>query len=311
MALREREITDKEVWLKWREPNINASEAGALLGIDKYKSPLQLYYQKKGVFGFDEDDSEPIRRGRWLEPAVLKATAEMRPDLLIEPSTSYFDDPIIRIGCTPDAVATCRKTGKKGVVQAKTVGEHVWKSWCNDAGNPEHPLAYELQTMVEGVQTTHADFGILSIMVVGYRVDLHPMPVEVHLGAWDAFVKRTRAFWRDFAKGVAPPVSDIDGDVLKKIFPKGDSTLPPLDLRQDKELPLLIARYEVLSETLSQDRKAIKPIDEEREAIKVKIRGLMGDSEMALLPGGMKATLKYQFRKASESRVLRVSEIKG
>jgi predicted phage-related endonuclease len=307
MPVRERKIIDREEWLRWREPNINASEAGALFGIDKHCTPLGLYHRKLGTIG-PEEENEAMRRGRWLEPAVLKATAELRPDLEISAPETYFDDPKLRVGCTPDGFAVEKKSRRLGVVQAKTVGENVWKEWMT-SGELESPLSYDLQTMIEAVHTRRPDFALLSFMIVGYRVNMKIVEVPVIDKTWDAFLKRVKKFWVNLEKGIAPPVSGFDGDLIKKLYP-GEPELQ-IDLTGNNLLPELLEKHDELQAALSAARKPINPLEKEYKAVRTEISGLIGDAEFALLPGGKCATLREQTNPGWTARVLRIKELKG
>ena len=309
MTTRVRKITDREKWLtKWRPPNINASESGALMGIDKYCSPLKLYHLKLGTIPPDEENAV-MRAGRWLEPAVLLATAERRPDLTIVPPVSYIDDPALRIGCTPDAFATDKK-GRLGIVQAKTVGENVFKSWKEEGGGIAAPLAYELQTMVEAMQTKRVDFALLSIMVVGYRaLDLQILSVPILERTWEVFLKRVKEFWVNVEKRNAPPVTaPIDSDLLKSLYPGEPGS--SIDLTGNNRLPELLDKHDAFAAALKAGRAPLKKIEKEYESVRVEIKGIVGDAEIAYLPGNKVTTLKLQTNPGWTTRVLRISDIK-
>lgn len=301
----------REEWLGWRKGNINASEAGALLGVDKYRTPLALYYEKFGDLATEE--TEAMRRGRWLEPAVIKAVAETRPDWEVIPRTEYFDDPELRVGCTPDAFIT-DKQGRKGVLQAKTVNRFAFQAWCAD-GDIKAPLAYEVQTVAEAVQTLRMDFAVLGVLIVGNGplssgdIELKVLPVPVHEGAWETFLKRAKSFWSDAAKGISPPVTEPDADLIKRLYPMPDGST--IDLSQDKELALLLERLQGYSEIVSAGNKKLKPFEEKRDAIRTQLKAKMGAAEVAILPNGKMATLKLVEPKPSAYRKLHIKEIKG
>lgn len=304
MTTRMRPIKDREEWLSWRKENINASEAGALLGVDKYRTPLSIYYEKFG--NLVTEDTEAMRRGRWLEPAVIKAVAETRPDWEVVPRMEYYDDPELRVGCTPDAFIT-DKAGRKGVLQAKTVNEPIFQEWCAD-GETKAPLAYEVQTIIESMQTLRMDFAVLGVMIVGYRTDLQILPVPVHEGAWSMFLKRTKEFWVDAQKGVAPPVAALDINLIKKLYPKPDGSI--IDLSGDKELARLLSLHESYSGIMSTHHSKIREIEKKRTKIRDYLKALMGPAEMALLPHGLQATLRLVEPKPSSYRKLQIKEIK-
>ncbi|MDI9475820.1 MAG: YqaJ viral recombinase family protein, partial [Bacillota bacterium] len=51
-----RTITHEE-WLNWRKKGIGGSDVSALLGLNPWRSPLALYYDKVGE---NEDEEESI-----------------------------------------------------------------------------------------------------------------------------------------------------------------------------------------------------------------------------------------------------------
>jgi hypothetical protein len=305
MTVRERRITDKDEWLnKWRPENVNSSEAGALFGISRC-TPLQLYHRKLGDLP-DEEETDAMRRGRWLEPAVIKAMQELRPDLTIWQPNIYFDDPELRVGCTPDAFATDGK-GRKGVIQAKTVGQNVFEEWCEN-GEVHAPLDYQLQNMIEAIMTKRTDFALIGLMIVGWRVDMRILPVPVLNKTWDVYLKRVKVFWQNFEKRIAPEVSGMDGDLIRKLYP-GQPDLT-IDLSRNNRLPEMLDRHDELAAALKEGRAPLKPLEKAYDGVRTEIKGMMGDAEFAILPGGKVATLKEQTNKGWTARVLRIKDAK-
>jgi len=102
MQIERREIVDRKQWLlEWRPNYVGASESPALFGEHKYLTRLKLHVAKRGV-DFPFDDNKILRRGRWMEPAIGKAVAELRPDWEVIPANDFYcaDDP--RMSATPD-----------------------------------------------------------------------------------------------------------------------------------------------------------------------------------------------------------------
>ena len=65
-----------EEWLEDRRKGIGGSDVGALLGLNKYKSPYTLWAEKSGLLHTDEVDNESMRIGRDLEDYVAKRFME-------------------------------------------------------------------------------------------------------------------------------------------------------------------------------------------------------------------------------------------
>lgn len=64
---------EPEKWLDLRKTGIGGSDAGALMGMNEYSSPLTVYLQKKGLN--QEIDSEILRWGHLLENPIREEVA--------------------------------------------------------------------------------------------------------------------------------------------------------------------------------------------------------------------------------------------
>jgi hypothetical protein len=114
---------NKETWLTERRKGIGASEAAAVLGLSRYKSPLDVYLDKTGEIG-PQDDSERMYWGRKLEGRVT----EMK-----EITSRYLQD----IGACQDAREQFRKELNGGrslsvsrvFTRLKQIDRMDWANW--------------------------------------------------------------------------------------------------------------------------------------------------------------------------------------
>lgn len=67
-------ITHEE-WLEERRKSIGGSDAAAVIGLNKYRTPLEVYFDKIGALP-EQEDSEAMRIGRDLENYVAKRFTE-------------------------------------------------------------------------------------------------------------------------------------------------------------------------------------------------------------------------------------------
>lgn len=70
-----------EQWLEERKKGIGGSEAGAVMGVSKYDTPLQLYRKKLGLDP-PEPENEAMRLGHELEPKVVEAFARVTGNII-------------------------------------------------------------------------------------------------------------------------------------------------------------------------------------------------------------------------------------
>lgn len=68
-------MNDRQQWLADRRTGIGGSDVAAILGMSKWRTPLDVYLDKRGEAP-ERDDSEPMRWGRALEPLVRQEYAD-------------------------------------------------------------------------------------------------------------------------------------------------------------------------------------------------------------------------------------------
>lgn len=80
-----------EQWLLARRNGIGGSDAGAVMGLNKWASPLTVYLDKKGLSHFD--GNRATERGSWLE-APIREKAKKALGVLIEECPYMFTSDI-------------------------------------------------------------------------------------------------------------------------------------------------------------------------------------------------------------------------
>lgn len=65
----------REDWLRERRNSLGGSDMGAVLGLNRWRSPYTVWADKMGLLP-DQEDSEAMRIGRDLEPYVLRRFCE-------------------------------------------------------------------------------------------------------------------------------------------------------------------------------------------------------------------------------------------
>jgi predicted phage-related endonuclease len=265
-------VTDRDSWLLRRAEDLTASDIAAAAGLDPYKSPLTVYAEKTGAI-LPVGDNPLMRRGRWLEPAVLQAIRDTRPDWEVRPVGMYYRDTELHLGATPDAVAITDKPGVTNI-QCKVVGPRSYLANWSDGP----PIGYLLQTICEGM-LMEADQSILAALVVDtYSAELFLHDVDRHPGAEARIKEIAREFWLNVREGKRPaPKMPGDGDVIEAIYPVAKQE-PVLDLSGDNMLRQLLDERALAKLDRDEAQERIDEIDSE-------VKGKMGEYAQATLPG--------------------------
>ncbi len=298
-------IRDRASWLAMRRKDITASDIGAILGLDKSRSAARIYAQKAGLFETNED-SAMMRRGRWLEPAVLEALRERHPDWEFRKATVYLRDPELRLGATPDVVAIM-PNGLVVNVQCKVVAKPVFEREWDD----EPPVSYQLQTLAE-TMLMEVQGGMLAALVLDtYSAELYEFDVARHPAAEERIRAAAKDFWDAVTAGREPiPLFSVDNDLITSRF--ASVTEPAekvLDLTGDNHLPALLQERADLDASMKEHEARVEEIEAE---VKFKLKGYA----IASVADGWKVTWKEQTRVSfvvpeKTFRVLRVSKPKS
>lgn len=281
----------REEWLERRKQDITASDVAAVFGLHPYKTPLQLWADKTGV-GIEVAENAAMRRGRWLEDAVIAACRDHHPDWDIVKPGIYVRAPSIRLGATPDAVANGTIN-----VQCKTVAASTFKGW--EDGAPTH---YQLQALTEAM-LLGAERSILAVLVTSaFGAEYHEYEIPRHPAAEAKIIEAVPDFWRKIEAGEQPKAEyGSDGELLQKLYAPDDQ-LPPLDLSSDNYLGALLEERD----RLSRDKKEI---DARLEVIKDEIVEKLAKHTVATLPG-WKITNKLTHRKETIIKATSYSTLK-
>ena len=127
---------NREEWLVGRSHGLGASDIGAVLGVSKFKTPIQLWQEKTGkVKASDISDNQRVQFGNDAEEPLRGMFRLMHPEyeLTFEPFTILR--PVGRysfLSCTPDGELVERSTGRKGIYESKTatcLSRADWEKW--------------------------------------------------------------------------------------------------------------------------------------------------------------------------------------
>lgn len=301
-TIEHRRITDRGQWLAWRADDLTASDLAAVAGFDQYRSALAVYSEKAGLIVPAETNI--MRRGRWLEAAILEALHEELPDWRIAKANVYLRDPVIRLGATPDFIAEDPDDINTLVnIQGKVVARPTFeRDWPDGTA----PIGYQLQTICEGM-LLGAERNLLAALVLDtYSAELVLVEVPRHAAAEHRIREIAIGFWDNMTRGWRPrPDYKRDGEIIDAIHKAEKDT--EIDLSGDNRLAGLLPERAELKATITACEGRVGEIDTE-------IKDKLGSHERGSLPG-WRLSWKEETRKAytvaaSTRRVLRVTEQK-
>lgn len=129
---------------------IGGSDAAAILGISKWSTPLQVFYEKTRSPLFQKKDKAVFQRGKRWEPIALEMLLDalededgVRPELVAR-NARYTDPDYPFLSCEIDA--EIMRKGERVNVEIKTVHPFAAGEW-GEQGSEEIPITYAAQVM--------------------------------------------------------------------------------------------------------------------------------------------------------------------
>lgn len=123
-------------WLQERKKGLGASDAGTILGVNKWKSNVDLWKEKVGLLQPEDISHKPyVQYGHDAEPHLRALFALDHPELRVTYDSPYkmiFSDELPFIFATPDGELEEIATGRRGGLEIKTTeikNARQWAEW--------------------------------------------------------------------------------------------------------------------------------------------------------------------------------------
>lgn len=268
------EMQDRKKWEQLRNLGIGGSDAAVIAGLNRWKSPFQLWLEKTGqTEPEDLSDNEYVYWGTVLEQAVADRFCQLtgkkvrRQGMVQSTSDEWLLANVDRM-----------VVGENAGLECKTANGFSAKQWDGDAVPDSYYLQCQHYMMVTG-----CDIWYIAVLIGGNHFVYKEIPRNEEDIA--ALYAAEKAFWEKNVKGGEMP--DVDGsdsctDALRERFPGGDMeaiTLP-------EAAAGIVTRLDELKETEKNVKEGIKKAQNE-------LCEMLGNCEIGYI-GERKITWKTQ-----------------
>lgn len=277
----------REQWLAVRMNGIGSSDAAAAVGMNPYKSQLELWLEKTGRLSPNhakevDQDQDPLYWGSLLENFVAahyskktKQRVRRVNAVLQHPEHRWMLANLDREVVGSDAVQ---------ILECKTAGINGAKLWKE--GVPEYvQLQVQHQMAVTGKQV--AD---VAVLICGNEFRTYRIERDDHL--IKHLISLEQLFW-DYVESDTPPPadgSDSAGQALRMLY--ANETGETIDLREQSEADALF------NELIAVRQQVIEQAEKEA-MLKQKIQEMMGNASRATFTQG-----EVTWRQSKESYVV-------
>lgn len=284
---------DRDRWLEARRAGIGASDAAVILGVSKWKSPLQLFAEKAGLADVAETEKDYLTWGHRLEPVIASAYEDETGRTTYDPG----DYEIQRHPHVPWMIATVDRlvtrwpddsphrppvevAGAPGVLELKTTNAFRREEWKD-----EPPLAYQVQLQHQMAVTGHL-WGSIAVLIGGQSFLWTDIPRNQDF--IDRLMAAEEKFWQRVLKRDAPEpdASRSATQILQALYPR--DTEPAI------ELPIEAVDWD-------RDRthaiEVIKNYEEIKNECENRLKAAIGAHAAGVLASGARYSWKTSERK--------------
>jgi len=274
-----------EQW-EQRRSGLGGSDAAAICGLSRYKSPLDVYLEKVEGF-YNTDNNEAIHFGNILEPVIGEEYARRTNSTLIKFEFPFKAKENFFMFANIDFFVK----EKDKVLECKTASSYKKDEWGYE-GTDFIPDEYLMQCVhyAHVLDVEHVDVAVL-IGGQDFRIFTYKRNKELEKNLIDL----EKSFWLDNVEKRIPPAPSNMND-LSRLWP------------QSKESTKIVTNdvTTILIEDYKRNKSTIKKLEEENEQIKIGILKHIQDNELLVDENGKKiASYKSQIKKTLDLGTLK------
>jgi putative phage-type endonuclease len=253
-----------EEWLQTRTRGIGGSDASIILGLNKYKTPFELWLEKTGQVTPESSTSEAAYFGALLEDLVAKEF-EKRSGKKVRKRNTMFQHPKHEF-----ILANIDRfiVGEKAILECKTASAFLAKEWEGD----EIPEAYIVQIQhYLGVLGPEYKKGYFAVLIGGQKFIWKEIERDDEL--IEMIFQAEIDFWNNHVLANQPPALDGSSAAEQFLKERYKETDPSKIAQLGASYKSKIEEYQSLKETIEQ-------LEQQKKAIENQLKNELKDAEI-------------------------------
>lgn len=251
---------DKTAWLEYRKLGIGGSDAGAVCGMNPYRTAIEVY-QDKTSKEIEEFDNEAMRQGREFEDYVARRFTEATGKKVRRANAMYYDENHSFMLADVDRMVV----GENAGLECKTASPYSADKW-EDGKIPMH---YQLQCY-HYMSVCNAEAWYIAVLIYGREFKFYRIERDEEIIS--DLIRIEKNFWENnVMKGVIPNPdgSKIADSVIAEYYKQSMPVTIPLTGFDEK----LKRRAELM--------EVMERMDTEKKQIEQELKMYLGDAEVA------------------------------
>jgi putative phage-type endonuclease len=276
----------REEWLQERTKGIGGSDAGIILGLNKYRTKFELWLEKTGQVNPIEVDNEAVYWGNQMEDVVAKEF-ERRTNKKVRRANYMFSHPEFPfIKANLDRMVV----GESALLECKTASAFLAKEWESD----EIPDTYLVQVQ-HYLGVTGKEKGYIAVLVGGNKFIWKEIERDEEL--INMIFEAEKHFWEFHVLGGNAPELDGSSAAERYIKERYDKA------EKNKEI-ILPATYKDLLTQYEQIKSDEKLVTTAKKEIENKIKAELKDAETGIVDSFL-VSWKSQTQSRVDSKILK------
>lgn len=242
---------DKKEWLRYRKRGIGGSDAGAVCGLNPYRTAMEVYHDKLSDETTDYDN-EAMRQGRDFEDYVARRFMEATGKKVRRANAMFYDEKHPFMLADVDRLVV----GENAGLECKTASPYMADKW-RDGGIP---VSYQIQCL-HYMSVMGADVWYIAVLIYGREFKFYR--IERDDAAIANLIQIERDFWEGHVEKKvlpAPDGSKLADEAIAGYFRQSDARSIQLvgfdgRLERRQELAGLIERMETEKRQIDQELK--------------------------------------------------------
>lgn len=260
----------REQWLQERKKGIGGSDSAAVLGLSKWKSPYQVWCDKKDYSPLENSDNASLFWGRTLEPVIRQHYSDITGYSVAE-TEIYFMPGYDYIFATVDGLIV---EDPDRILEIKTARSA--EEW-GEPGTDQIPVEYLCQCQ-HYMMTYNRHITDVAVLIGGS--DFRIYHVEASEDVQKHLLREYAAFWK-LVKNDTPPEPRSFDDVTRRFKGSAETVIEATPYIQ------------ILAQQMKAAKEQTDSLANLCEELKTKIAAFMGENEVLTSAEQILATWRY------------------
>jgi putative phage-type endonuclease len=253
---------NKQEWLEERKTYIGGSDLGSILGINNFRTELDVYFEKTSEGVAENTAGEAAYWGTVLEDVVAQEYAKRTGFKIEKPAGLIRHSEYPFIACNLDYWVIDNESNTH-ILECKTANQMKVTCW-GEEGTNQIPESYLYQVAYYAAITGINRVDI-AVLIGGQDFRIYRYDKDEIME--DKLIRVAKKFWNNHVIAGVPPKPKNDKDAAK-LYPKANG----LEVRADD---IVLTKVQVLQDLKARE----KTISEEIKDLQLCIKDYMQDAE--------------------------------